>query len=67
MEKIKAEFTKELYDALTPLIRAAMTITSVENDDYKEDDEWLRLKEISNAAYKALKKREFELRKYLKQ
>jgi hypothetical protein len=67
MEKIKAEFSKELYDILPPLMKVAMTVIEVSNDDYKEDEEWVRLKEVSNAAYKALKKREFKLREYLKQ
>ena len=65
MELIKAEFSKDFYDSLTVDQRNEVTIRSVETGDYKEDPEWLELKEASNKAYRAMKKREYKIREYL--
>lgn len=64
-EVIKAEFSKEFYESLPELIRDEITIRSVETGDYKEDEEWTILKEASNKAFRALRKREFKLREDL--
>ncbi len=65
MEKLKAEFSRELYDSLPELLRAEITVTSVQTEEFKEDSEWVELKEISNKAFRALKKREYQLREHL--
>lgn len=65
MGNLKAEFTQELYDSLPSLLRAEMTIISVDSEEFKEDEEWLELKEISNKAFRDLKKREYKLREHL--
>jgi TRAP-type C4-dicarboxylate transport system substrate-binding protein len=66
MEIIKAEFSKEFYDSLNPDQRKEIIIRSVETGDYKEDPEWAELKEASNKAFRALRKKEFQLRESLK-
>ena len=66
METIKAEFSKEFYDSLNPDQRKEIIIRSVETGDYKEDPEWVELKEASNKAFRALRKKEFQLRESLK-
>lgn len=65
MEVIKAEFSKEFYEALPEELRCEITIRSVETGDYKEDPEWVELKDASNKAFRALKKREYKLREDL--
>ena len=65
MEVIKAEFSKEFYEALPDNLRSEITIRSVETGDYREDEEWVILKDASNKAFRALKKREFKLREEL--
>ena len=65
MGKLKAEFTNEFYQSLSNEARSELTIISVESEDFKEDAEWLELKEISNNAFRALKKREYKLREHL--
>ena len=62
---LKAEFTNEFYQSLSNEARSELTIISVESEDFKEDAEWLELKEISNKAFRALKKREYKLREHL--
>lgn len=65
MDLIKAEFSPEFYASLTDEQRKAVTIRSVETGDYAEDQEWLELKDVSNKAYRAMKKREYKIREYL--
>ena len=65
MSKLKAEFTKEFYYNLPNLLRSEMTIISVDSEEFKEDAEWIELKEASNQAFRKLKKREYILREHL--
>jgi len=66
MEVIKAEFSREFYESLPKDLRKEIVIRSVENEDFREDQEWLELRDQSNKSFKALKKREFYLREHLK-
>lgn len=65
MDLIKAEFSREFYESLTNEQRSNITIRSVETGDYKEDPEWVVLKEESNKAFRALRKKEFQIREHL--
>lgn len=65
MDKIKAEFSQEFYKSLTDDQRSEITIRSVETGDYASNEEWQVLKKESNKTFKALKKKEFEIRKHL--
>jgi AAA+ ATPase superfamily predicted ATPase len=62
---IKGEFSEDFYKSLTDEQRKEVVIRSVETGDYKEDPEWVELKEASNKAFKLLKKREYKIREYL--
>lgn len=65
MNTIKAEFSEEFYKSLTDDQRSKVTIRSVETGDYKENSEWVELKEASNKAFRALRKKEHNIREYL--
>lgn len=65
MSTLKAEFSEEFYKSLTPEQRKEITIRSVETGDYKDDPEWAELKEASNKAFRALRKKEFQIREHL--
>lgn len=65
MALIKAEFSEEFYESLTVDQRNEITIRSVETGDYASNEEWQVLKKESNKTFKALKKKEFEIRKHL--
>ena len=62
---LKADLSEDFYKSLTEDQRSEITVRSVETGDYKEYPEWVELKEVSNKAFRALRKKEFEIRKHL--
>ncbi len=64
METVKANMNKDLYLSLPKEVRDQIDIKAIEPEDYdySEDEIWQALKSKSTKAYKALKKREFEIR-----
>ena len=65
MELLKVEIPYDDYVSLPQDLKQKMTVVSVENGDYEDDEEWSMLKKRSAQAYKSLKKREFEIREHL--
>ena len=65
MSVIKAEFSEEFYNSLTNEQRSEISVRSVESGDYKDDPEWVTLKDLASKAYRMKIKREFKLREHL--
>jgi len=63
-EVIKAEFSKEFYEALPDELRKYITVIAADEGkhDYSHDDLWIDLKYTATRAYKKLKEREYKLR-----
>lgn len=61
---LKLKIAEEDYKLLSKNIRDSMEILVIDTDefDYSDDELLKELKKVSNKAYKAVKKREYELR-----
>jgi hypothetical protein len=68
MDWYKLKMPQSVFDQLTPEQRHLIELSDVEPDDfdYSEDEIHRELKSVSTKAFKALKKREYELRHNLK-
>ena len=64
MDFIKCHISEEDYKKIDKDVRSNIEILSVEpkDFDYSFDEIWQELKSKSDKAYKAVKKREYELR-----
>ena len=64
MDYIKCHISEEDYKKINKDVRSNIEILSVEPEDfdYSFDETWKELKSKSSKAYKAVKKREYELR-----
>ena len=64
MDFIKCHISEEDYKKINKDVRSNIEILSVEpkDFDYSFDEIWQELKSKSHKAYKAVKKREYELR-----
>ena len=67
-EFMKVRMLKDDYMEVPPEVRQRMEImyVDVEGYDYTHDELWSKLDAEANKAYKAKKKREFELRHNIK-
>ena len=65
-EFIQVRMSMECYNFIPYAYRREMEIRSVDEsgweEAYKQDQQWLDRKSISDEAYRELKKREFEIR-----
>lgn len=64
MDFLKCKMPQSVFEQLTPDQRHLIEVSDVEPEsfDYSYDEIHRELKSISTKAYKALKKREYELR-----
>ena len=64
MNEIKSIMPVSVYEQIPKYLRDAIDIQNIEPDDfdYSEDEIHRELKSASTKAFKALKKREYELR-----
>lgn len=61
---IDLRMSEQDFGDMPPGLRSKIEIRKIDevNPEYKDDELWLKLKAESSKAYRALKKREFELR-----